>query len=265
MRCATTLVLAASIWAFSTQGAHAVDGVTEINQARAISGGVTPGDTAGFPVTIDQPGAYRLTSNLDVRGEPLPQNVLVVSVTADDVTLDLNGFEIIGSVVCSGEPLGCTPTLGVGIGVHSTSGDNLVIRNGTIRGMGRRAVQVNIGKWTRLESLRVVWSGEDGVSIDSGCVVRNGVFVENGGFGIISGSGCLMEGNVVSRNGGAGVYTLTSGLFENTLIGNADEGFVAFFSGYAGNTLVDNNGGVDQVDMGIDFGSNVCQTDTTCP
>lgn len=41
---ALLLGLAGSAWA--------VDGVIDINQARALAGGVTPGDTAGFPVTI---------------------------------------------------------------------------------------------------------------------------------------------------------------------------------------------------------------------
>ena len=37
--------------------AAAVDGEILINQARATSGGITPGDTAGFPVTISRPAA----------------------------------------------------------------------------------------------------------------------------------------------------------------------------------------------------------------
>ena len=44
--------------------AGAVDGVIEINQAKALAGGVTPSDTPGFPVSIDTAGSYRLTGNL---------------------------------------------------------------------------------------------------------------------------------------------------------------------------------------------------------
>ena len=40
---------------------YAVEGVIDINQARALAGGVTPGDTPGFPVTVSQSGSYRLT------------------------------------------------------------------------------------------------------------------------------------------------------------------------------------------------------------
>jgi len=46
--------------------ALAVDGVIEINQARANAGGVTLSDGPGFPVTIDHNGSYRLTSDLTV-------------------------------------------------------------------------------------------------------------------------------------------------------------------------------------------------------
>jgi hypothetical protein len=42
---------------------RAADGVIEINQS-CVAGGCFAGDTAGFPVTISQPGSYRLTSNL---------------------------------------------------------------------------------------------------------------------------------------------------------------------------------------------------------
>ena len=39
-----------------------------ITQAKALAGNVTPGDAAGFPVTLSQPGAYILGSNLTVTG-----------------------------------------------------------------------------------------------------------------------------------------------------------------------------------------------------
>ena len=44
--------------------AFAVDGVFEINQVKAEAGGVSPGDTAGFPVHLNQEGSYRLTGDI---------------------------------------------------------------------------------------------------------------------------------------------------------------------------------------------------------
>src|SRR5262245_24689246 len=80
--------------------ALAVDGAIEFNQAAVSAGGITPGDTPGFPATLSLPGSYRLTGNLDLRGEPSPPNTTAVEITAKDVTLDLNGFAIIGNAVC---------------------------------------------------------------------------------------------------------------------------------------------------------------------
>ena len=46
--------------------AHAADGAILINQQKAQTGSVTTGDTAGFPVTLSQPGSYVLSGNLTV-------------------------------------------------------------------------------------------------------------------------------------------------------------------------------------------------------
>src|SRR5438128_1949460 len=69
---------------------YAVDGVILIDQNRALAGNLTPGDGPGFPVTISQPGSYGLSSNLTV---PLGNHG--IEITADGVTLDLNGFGIL--------------------------------------------------------------------------------------------------------------------------------------------------------------------------
>lgn len=41
-------------------------------QARALAGGVTPADLPGFPVTISEPGSYRLASDLRVATRDIP-------------------------------------------------------------------------------------------------------------------------------------------------------------------------------------------------
>jgi hypothetical protein len=48
---------------------YAVDGVVLIDQAHALAGNITPGDTPGFPVTISLPGAiaYRAISRCPMR------------------------------------------------------------------------------------------------------------------------------------------------------------------------------------------------------
>jgi hypothetical protein len=77
---------------FASAAAYAVDGVILIDQNKAIAGSVTPGDAPGFPVTISQPGSYRLSSNLTVTN----QATRAIQINANNVSLDLNGFSIIG-------------------------------------------------------------------------------------------------------------------------------------------------------------------------
>jgi hypothetical protein len=43
--------------AVGPKGAYAVDGIVLIDQNRALAGNITPGDTAGFPISITQPGS----------------------------------------------------------------------------------------------------------------------------------------------------------------------------------------------------------------
>ena len=75
-------------------------GVVLITQAKALAGDVTPGDAPGFPVSITRPGSYRLTSNLR------SPSSLAIEIAADNVSLNLNGFSIIGpNVFPSGEAI----------------------------------------------------------------------------------------------------------------------------------------------------------------
>ena len=83
---------AAALTAALTFTLQAADGVTEINQALIEASG-------GFPYEITQPGSYLLTGNLTVPDA----DTTAIRVEATDVTLDLNGFAIIGPVQCAFE------------------------------------------------------------------------------------------------------------------------------------------------------------------
>jgi hypothetical protein len=75
--------------------------------------GRTPIGTA--PFTIGTPGSYVLTANLSGTGT-------VITISADDVTLDLNGFTVNSSSTTAGAV------------VLSGSRDNITVRNGRITG-----------------------------------------------------------------------------------------------------------------------------------
>src|SRR5262249_12265102 len=139
------------------------------------------GDTPGFPVTISQPGSYRLSGNLVV---PDQQTTAVV-VTADNVTLDLNGFSIVGPNVCTPSPTTCTYR-GAGVGVLAAndfsgpSPANVRVKNGTVRGMGGHGVRL-LGYETAVENVHAVMNGGPGIVATQGSVVNSVVRLSGGG------------------------------------------------------------------------------------
>ena len=287
-----------------TGPAHAGDGVIEINQAKAEAGGVTPGDTEGFPVTISESGSYRLTGNLTVPDE----NTTGIEITADDVTLDLNGFAIEGPTVCSGNPLSCSPT-GSGDGVFSTSANtNITVVNGTIRGMGDRGITLPRNP-TRVEHIHATSNG--GIGILAAGIVTGSTAGSNGGAGIFllgglatgndvrfnggNGISCdgatTVTGNTVHFNNDVGISVLVGTVAGNTVFSNGGKGITVTGTGsVVGNTVRLNGGfqpsgfqlslssnvgysdnviqpgvGASTVSGGVVMGKNVCNGNTTCP
>jgi hypothetical protein len=116
------LALALLFAGFATN-LSAVDGLVLIDQSRALAGTVTPGDTPGFPISITQPGSYRLSGNLTV---PSGQSAIVLA--AQNISIDLNGFNITTPT----QPQAGGATAIVANGVVAPNG--LAIRNGRIEG-----------------------------------------------------------------------------------------------------------------------------------
>lgn len=91
----------------------------------------------GATVVLSQPGAYKLMGNLTV-----PQGKTALSVTADGVSIDLNGFALIGSTRSCEQPQGSfTPSCNLAYSANETvpgiaGRDNLIVRNGRIQGFG---------------------------------------------------------------------------------------------------------------------------------
>ena len=196
---------------------HAVDGVFEISQA-CVSFGCVPGDSGGFPVTITESGSYRLTSNLSTTSA----NTTLIQVNADNVSIDLNGFSLTGPAVCSGSTVSCTNT-GSGDGINADNDDNIIIRNGTIRGMGDAGIRV--GNNALLESLVISSNGSDGLAFvgfgGSGGVARHLSSTLNGNNGITGlGSHYVMD-STIFNNGGFGIIGVFCG---NSLMSGNDDG-----------------------------------------
>jgi len=223
--------------AVAAAGVQAQDGVVLIDQSRAMAGNVTPGDTPGFPVTLSQPGNYRLTGNLTVADG----DTSVIQIVSDSVTLDLNGFTISGPALCTAGPATTCPAIGKGIGVVAdgdlnTAPKGVKIHNGSVRGMGLGIKMTGDGSF--VEKVNAYRNAGGGITV-AGSVVDSSAS-HNGQFGII---GTIVRGSSARGNLGDGILTDAGGLVTGNISSeNGGYGIVVFFGTASGNSMFVNKG-----------------------
>ena len=183
-------------------GASAGDGVIEINAARAAAGGVTGSDTPGFPVTISEPGSYRLTSNLIGSAS----NLSVIQVHSSWVEIDLNGFSLSGGLR----------------GIDGSSGStDVAVFGGSVHGMAETGIWL-AGAGARVRNVRAIGNGVIGILLDkAGGVVVDSIAVGNGSSGIVVHRGAV-RGCVVANNGARGISTITAGPVLPSLVASGN-------------------------------------------
>ena len=251
----------------------AVDGVLEINQTCAVSTGCFSGDTAGFPVTITASGSYRLTSNLR-RTTQLggSQNAHFIEISADDVSVDLAGFQIRCATFLGGS---CS---GFGSGVFSELQINgSSVRNGSITGMA--IFGVHLGVQSEVTNIRArgnantgirvsdgstvsgntVYNNQKGIDASSGSTVSGNTAYENTGIGIQVSLGSTVSGNTAMSNGRTGISAARGSLVQgNSVRGNDSFGLSLEVDTVYRTNVVTNNG-VNAIVSGVNRGDNYCQ------
>ncbi len=124
--------------------ARSVDGVVEISQACAAGPGCFSGDMPGFPVEIDGSAGRsdRLTSDLVVPNA----STAGILVAASHLTIDLNGFQIMGAASAAMYDVSCRPAFpsdfmapGIARGGGGASGEQFIVRNGGVVGLDGEA------------------------------------------------------------------------------------------------------------------------------
>jgi len=267
------------------RAARAEDGVIEINQVRALAGGITAEDAPGFPVTLASRGSYRLTSNLDVRGEPDPEDVTAIRVVrgAAFVSIDLNGFAILGPTTCPSPLSPCTPT-GSGNGIRADLDSYVSVHNGEVRGMGQDGLSLASG--AAVFDVRATNNGGCGICVHSGPALVVGCTAEaNGGQGINIIGGIVRHSTARSGQAGivvrpssivahnsavgnvltgivAGLVVAGSLLLDNTVYGNGTGILLEGPSGFADNVVTDNL--ATSLSGGIELDNNLCDGVTPC-
>ena len=172
------------------------------------SGSIEPTDriplnarTVSFPFVINTSGSFVLTSNLT--GIANQHGIVIV---ADGVSLDLNGFSIIG---IAGSKSGVFVS-----GVRSST----VVVNGTIRSWGGHGLDASKSENCRLSGLVTAENEGDGVRIGSASLIEGLTSAGNVGAGIlVVGHRNRIENCHVYDNG-AGIRV--TGLY-NVVVGNS--------------------------------------------
>jgi hypothetical protein len=199
--------------------------------------------TTVFPIKITMPGSYRLASNLNVTSSTAD----AIDITVDNVTLDLNGFAIIGP--------GAESATG-SIGINGSSASGVTVTNGTVAAMARAGVflgenahvegvralangpnaiaNIRVGSYSRVIGNVTEFSNE-GIHCDVACLVAGNTANLNL-VGIVGGPGTLVFGNSVSSNFSYGID-----LFEQTGYGkNVMENDTACLGTFGGTSMGDN-------------------------
>ena len=206
-------------------------------------------EITSLPYTIASSGFYFITRDLTCTATDSHG----ITITADNVTLDLMGFSLIGP--------GVTGAYHVGIHMNGDS-SNVEIRNGTVTNFDNAGIQVGSasgGKSHRIIDIRAVdnvgngiflfsvnntvkgctvsGNGEYGIYLSYGSTVTGNTAYNNGNDGIYADGGSTVTGNTAYSNTGDGIYAGHG----STVIGNTSRSNGAYGINLAINNLVDQN------------------------
>ncbi|MGE3107741.1 MAG: right-handed parallel beta-helix repeat-containing protein [Phycisphaerales bacterium] len=168
--------------------------LTEVEPRTAISATNTPGDADSL-FRITQPGSYYLTGSIQgVAGKH------GIEIAASDVTIDLNGFEVVGTT-------GIGFFSGVTIGPSGLS--NITVLNGTVRGWEGDAGVDLFGAFgasgLRVQGVLATGNTNAGIRVAGGAAVVDCTAFQNGGAGITANNGGTITNCAVTSNSSHGI------------------------------------------------------------
>ena len=193
----------------------ASDGVIEINHTCATELGCFSGDAVDYPVLIDGSAgsSYKLTSDLIV-----PADSGGISVIAQNISLDLNGFSII-SAACNtpSATISCRPPTSTDgrDGINLDFGfEGFSVKNGSVIGMGANGILI-FGESSTVTNIKARWNANAGIITFSSSIVTRNISTENGHHGIATGPYSIIKDNTVRSNLATGISCTTSSMIIN--------------------------------------------------
>lgn len=198
------------------------------------------GTISACPTTVATPGKWTVTTNLTAAA-----GVNCITVSADRVVIDLQGYTITGSGFSSGI-------------INNGARNNIIVANGTVIGFNQA---INLGtEYTTVSHVTVMNSGFSGIDISGDyAVVTDSQANNNGTYGMyFYGNYNTVYNTVANNNGQYGIAFLQSST-NNTVsnspaYGNGVDGMI--FAG-SNNTVIDSQAvGNGQHGMNFNVGGN---------
>jgi hypothetical protein len=158
---------------------------------------------SSLPYKITAQGSYYLTANLTATG-----STSGITISADNVTLDLNGFALVGG--------GSGSVTGINV---PAAQKNILIRNGTVRGWTNGGINASNATNSVIQGIRLsnntassTFFNVAGLSVGNGSTVKDCVVDQNtNSHGISVGNACAVSGCVARANSaGVGIRALDS-------------------------------------------------------
>jgi len=247
--------------------------LTEVEPRIAINATNTPGDADSiFKITL--PGSYYLTGN--ITGVAGKHGIEIAAggleFAAGGVTLDLNGFDLLGFV--GGTLDGVSATLALQ--------SNIAVVNGSVRGWGDEGVDLGTLGATnsRVEGVLASGNAGNGITVGVGCAVSNCSAFSNSITGISVSTGSTVTNCSAYLNTGHGIATgqgstvTNCSAYQNTINGifatsgstvtscSAFQNISSGFSADSGSTVT-NCSAFDNNANGITVGTGVTVADCT--
>lgn len=200
-----------------------------------------PISVASLPLRVTSKGSYYLTG--DVAWNSTNQYAIII--TASNVTIDLNGYALVGPGKTQG-------TTGGGILASNTAG-LVVVRNGTVSDWCEWGVRLD-GNDSVVSDVSSAANGSGGIRVGTGGIVRNCVGSRNGSSDSITAA--------------YGIYVSSRGLAENNTcnenIGTSGYGIYAGASCNVSKNVCNLNGGTTSWGAGINSGDHCLVADNVC-
>ncbi|HEX9047117.1 MAG TPA: right-handed parallel beta-helix repeat-containing protein [Verrucomicrobiae bacterium] len=200
---------------------------------------------ASVPFTITNSGSYYLTTNLTgVAGTN------GITIMANDVTVDLNGFALLG-VPGSQD--------GINIGGPMYNGyTNITVINGAIQGWGRYGIGGSIYNGS-FKHVQANLNASTGFNVGRNSVVRECTATGNGSYGFYGSPYCIFESCVAQGNGNDGIEAGGSRVLNCLVSANGGSGIWAYGESFVSGCLSEDNAW-----SGIGLGSDSVAVNNTC-